>query len=984
MSSTHAPTARKAAAVAATVGSVTLAWALMGAPSAQADQAAGEDGGPDGEQATGAERDGDAVLEAEAVVDIPGEAAPAVAPAGQDGQAEQDEDNGEAAEDAPAAPEAGGEGADAQSDAAPAQPDGTQDGAPSPEAPQTPEAPAPEAALPPETAPTGAAVLSYDGSAEAVEAGEGRAVAAVSEAAVGAWVSPDGSSVTLTASGGMYAEAWNVAFRVTGGSLPGERWLQAERQQDGSWTAAVPASSTGSGALVATPFAQVGSSPAQAGSDVELRVPGAAATLSLAYDEAAGAIRVRAADVSCPSGVTFVSVGLSGPDGATRWYRLGQQADGSWEADADPADFGWRSGTYLMDASICDAAWKGVPVGTKSAEVSFGSAAVEAALSADRSDVELSASGGRLAAAWNVAFEVQGTRGVAWVAAARGEDGAWKASLPASGVGSGKASVRVWACVGSSPAAPFGSSSVEVPAATGEAGLAYDASSGRLVVSASGVTCPSGVTFVSVGVTSPAGAVKWYRLAQQPDGGWSASVDPDDFGWQAGAYSLDASICDAAWQGVPLGASRADVAFDGESLAAEAADGGATLAVATSAEGRYARAWGVSFEITGRAGTTWVPAARMADGTWSYAGAASQWGGGFITVSAYANIGTSSVRLGSARVNCSSEEPAVSATVQPSEDSVLLTAAGGVFGRAENVAFAVRNVTGEDGTHWFQAERQADGSWTAQIDAALDGVGTCIVEGWATSGGSTSVRASTRYTYRVAPAYVSQIDLGGGDYDVSLGMAGLKVRRIQHALGIGDSTYPRYLEGTASAVSAFQSRVGLPATGVVDKQTWLALGLDEGEWTTLGAYASPVEVSAGASRSERVEAMIGRAEEYLGDPYVWDAAGAPKQGVDCAGLVIQALYAAGVDLGIINPVTHSATAWGDHDASNLYYYGGMERVSADNRARGDLVYYDYGTGSINHVAIYLGQDRVIEALPYNVRTSSLFRTGSMWFTRPIA
>ena len=51
--------------------------------------------------------------------------------------------------------------------------------------------------------------------------------------------------------------------------------------------------------------------------------------------------------------------------------------------------------------------------------------------------------------------------------------------------------------------------------------------------------------------------------------------------------------------------------------------------------------------------------------------------------------------------------------------------------------------------------------------------------------------------------------------------------------------------------------------------------------------------------------MIGRAYDYMGDDYMIGASGAPGLGIDCSGLVMQALYAAGIDMSPINPVRHA-------------------------------------------------------------------------------
>lgn len=787
-----------------------------------------------------------------------------------------------------------------------------------------------------------------------------------------AGVSSDGSSITLKAAGGTFAKAWGVSFEVRGSN--GTGWFAATRQSDGSWTCTLPATSVGSGSFTAVGWANIAADPATSVASATSKVPSVEASLSLRYDGASGKLVVEARGVSCPTGVSFISTGITSPGGATKWYRLIQQPDGNWSVEVDPADFGWESGTYTVAGSICDLAWKGNPAGSVSAQVSFGSEELAAQLTAGGATTSIVASGGRYALAWNVSFEITGSRGTSWVAGVRQPDGSWKAEVSSAGMGSGAVRINAWANVGNDPASKIGSTTSSVPATNADLSLSYSAQTGKLVASAQNVTCPTGVTFISVGVTSPAGTQRWYRLEQRSDGSWAASIDPGDFSWAGGAYTIAGSICDASWTGIDVGSKRADISFGSESVSASASSD-ATVATFTASGGRASQAWNVSFEVRNAAGkTTWVAATRQADGSWKASGDAAGWGGGVLTATAWACIGERTINIGSASVRTYSATPEVTAVTRSASSDILVTASGGAFHRAANVSFSIYNLSeGEGQTAWFQAYKQPDGSWAAEVPAAVNGVGTCVVKAWATVDGATGERATTRYTYSVVPRFTTEIYLGGGDYSVSYGMAGLKVQRVQQALGIGDYNYPRYLDQTVSAVSSFQTRVGLPATGIVDRSTWLALGLDSNEWYTLGAYASPVQVSSTASASQRIEAMIGRAYDYLGDSYVWDAAGAPGQGVDCAGLVMQSLYAAGVDTGIINPVTHSSTSWGDHDASNFYHYGGFSKVALNDRKRGDLIYYGSG-GVIDHIAIYLGNNQIIEAYPNSVRISSLFKS----------
>ena len=264
-------------------------------------------------------------------------------------------------------------------------------------------------------------------------------------------------------------------------------------------------------------------------------------------------------------------------------------------------------------------------------------------------------------------------------------------------------------------------------------------------------------------------------------------------------------------------------------------------------------------------------------------------------------------------------------------------------------------------------------TWTCRIDPAQVGPGVWAVKAAAIdAAGTRTFVAETSYTYCVTFECRENIVVGGGGYDVKHGMAGLKVLRVQQVVGVGLDRYPRYLDATETAVRQWQESHGVTATGVVDRATWTAMGLDAVEWYALGAYASPAQAGPNATASERVEALCARAQDYVGDLYEWDASGQPGQGIDCAGLVIQALYAAGCDPGIVNPVTHSTTTWGDQDALNLYQYCNLRQVDFASRARGDLVFYDLaGKGTVGHVGIYLGNDQLVEAHPKGVRVSDV-------------
>ncbi|MFR0589275.1 NlpC/P60 family protein [Bifidobacterium apri] len=131
-------------------------------------------------------------------------------------------------------------------------------------------------------------------------------------------------------------------------------------------------------------------------------------------------------------------------------------------------------------------------------------------------------------------------------------------------------------------------------------------------------------------------------------------------------------------------------------------------------------------------------------------------------------------------------------------------------------------------------------------------------------------------------------------------------------------------------------------------------------------YASPSKISINANRDQVVNAFISRAYDYLGTRYVWDYAMQPGNGVDCAGLVMQSLYATGMNLQDYNPSAHWYDPWHSHDANNMSGDSRFKHIPLSQRQRGDLIFYP------GHVAIYLGNDQVIEAVPPRVRVANMY------------
>ena len=136
-------------------------------------------------------------------------------------------------------------------------------------------------------------------------------------------------------------------------------------------------------------------------------------------------------------------------------------------------------------------------------------------------------------------------------------------------------------------------------------------------------------------------------------------------------------------------------------------------------------------------------------------------------------------------------------------------------------------------------------------------------------------------------------------------------------------------------------------------------------------YRTPSRIGLYATRNDCIEAAISRAYDYLGTPYRWDYSCAPGVGIDCAGLVMQSLYATGMDLGRYNPWDHFYTPGHDHYANDMWNDPKFMRLAFSQRRRGDLICYP------GHIAIYLGNDTIIEAYPPRVRISSVYSSGNI-------
>lgn len=135
---------------------------------------------------------------------------------------------------------------------------------------------------------------------------------------------------------------------------------------------------------------------------------------------------------------------------------------------------------------------------------------------------------------------------------------------------------------------------------------------------------------------------------------------------------------------------------------------------------------------------------------------------------------------------------------------------------------------------------------------------------------------------------------------------------------------------------------------------WLKVSIDSDEAYVAAEYAvvenklataiTMSELLYGAGVSDvRVE-MVEYAKQFLGNPYVWGGSSLTK-GTDCSGFTMSIYKKYGVKL------SHSSRAQANEG----------KKIKASELQPGDLVFYANGSGTINHVAMYIGGGKVIHA-----------------------
>jgi cell wall-associated NlpC family hydrolase len=158
-----------------------------------------------------------------------------------------------------------------------------------------------------------------------------------------------------------------------------------------------------------------------------------------------------------------------------------------------------------------------------------------------------------------------------------------------------------------------------------------------------------------------------------------------------------------------------------------------------------------------------------------------------------------------------------------------------------------------------------------------------------------------------------------------------RIAEIQSLLPPPGTQPPVASSWATAAASAGLTEAAAPSPGA--QASLGALGLD-------GPQGSTPASSAGA-------AVVAKAQEYLGVPYLWGGTD-PSKGLDCSGFTQLVYKSQGIDLPRVS--SQQATA-------------GRAVGSLADAVPGDLLFFDYSPSrpGIDHVGIYVGDGKMIAA-----------------------
>jgi|GEM_PF-1210762 len=142
-----------------------------------------------------------------------------------------------------------------------------------------------------------------------------------------------------------------------------------------------------------------------------------------------------------------------------------------------------------------------------------------------------------------------------------------------------------------------------------------------------------------------------------------------------------------------------------------------------------------------------------------------------------------------------------------------------------------------------------------------------------------------------------------------------------------------------------KSYAGATLTVIGISGTWLKVETVDGKIGYISSdYVEANRLTFAITPETKGEKIVRSAKEFLGTPYVWG--GMSPSGFDCSGFVN---YVYGLYGYSMNRV-----------AQNIFTYDGIYIEKGDLQA-GDLMFFGNGAYSVNHTAIYIGDDMFIHS-----------------------
>ena len=193
------------------------------------------------------------------------------------------------------------------------------------------------------------------------------------------------------------------------------------------------------------------------------------------------------------------------------------------------------------------------------------------------------------------------------------------------------------------------------------------------------------------------------------------------------------------------------------------------------------------------------------------------------------------------------------------------------------------------------------------------------------------------------------------DYLLTGPEAKLKAAELVHTVAVAN-TDGLNVRDQASTDSAVLTQVpkGEELEYVETLEGWIRVSIDgedayvSADYVTieekLDTAITMTELLYGVGVSDvRVE-LVEYAKQFLGNPYVWGGTSLTK-GADCSGFVLSVFKKYGITL------SHSSRAQANEGT----------KIKISELQPGDLVFYANSSGTINHVALYIGGGQVIHA-----------------------